>query len=163
VNHMVMHTNECLDMESITEGMLLAIRRIIQASDLHSNSIKRSSGLTSPQLLLLRAIASHPEASIGQLSNKICLSQSTVTIIMDHLEKQGLAIRERCKLDRRKVYARLTETGQLALEVAPLPLQVHFIERFEGLLEHERSALLSALQQVASMMDEPGRRMSNSS
>ena len=142
-------------MERLTEGVVAAIRRIIQASDLHSSSIRRSAGITAPQLALLRAIAGHPDATVGELSKIICLSQSTVTIVLDRLEEEGLALRYRSDTDRRKVYAKLTEKGILTLEVAPAPLQGHFIEQFENLMDHERTALLSSLQQIAAMMDEP--------
>jgi len=155
LNYMNIKRRGYYEMETITEGVLVAIRKIIQASDMHSNSIRRSAGLTSPQLLLLRAIWSHPDTSIGKLSKKISLSQSTVTIILDHLEAEGLAVRYRSDIDRRKVHARLTEKGLLTLEAAPLPLQVHFIEQFENLMEHEQSSLLSSLQKIAAMMDEP--------
>lgn len=141
-------------MEATTEGVFAAIRKIIQASDLHSNSIRRTTGLTSPQLVLLRAIRNHPDMTIGELSRLISLSQSTVTIILDHLEEEELATRYRSEVDRRKVHARLTSKGQLALELAPAPLQPHFIEEFENLLKHEQSALLASLQKIAAMMDE---------
>lgn len=149
------HNNQ---MERLTEGVLGAIRRIIQASDLHSSSIRRSAGITAPQLALLRAISSNPDATVGELSKIICLSQSTVTIVLDRLEEEELAQRYRSDTDRRKVYAELTEKGALTLEVAPTPLQGHFIEQFESLMDHERTALLSSLQQIAAMMDKPRKQ-----
>jgi len=142
-------------MERLTEGVLAAIRRIIQASDLHSSSIRRTAGITAPQLALLRAIFAHPDTTVGELSRIICLSQSTVTIILDRLEEEGLAVRQRSEKDRRKVYAKLTEKGALTLEAAPTPLHSDFIEQFESLTDHERTALLSSLQQIAAMMDKP--------
>ncbi len=141
-------------MDITTEGIFVAIRRIIQASDLHSNFIRRSTGLTSPQLVLLNAIKNNPGLTIGKLSKLISLSQSTVTIILDHLEQEELAERYRSEVDRRKVHARVTRKGLIALELAPAPLQPYFIEQFENLVEHEQSALLASLQKIASMMDE---------
>ena len=43
------------------------------------------------------------------------MSQATVTTVLDRLEMDGLAIRERSTIDRRKVHARLTEKGNSAL------------------------------------------------
>ncbi len=142
-------------MEAITDAVLVAIRKIIRASDLHSNHMRRNSGLTSPQLLLLRAMNDNPDASVGQLSEQICLSQATVTTVLDRLEIEGLAVRERSATDRRKVHARLTEKGRDALLQAPSPLQLHFVEQFENLKPYERSAILSSLQHVADMMQPP--------
>ena len=142
-------------MDSITEAVLLAVRKIIRASDVHSNHIRRSSGLTSPQLLLLRAIRDYSSDSVGQLSERICLSQATVTIILDRLESEGLALRYRSDLDKRKVHASLTDKGRQALEEAPSPLQTHFVEQFSELKPYEQTAMLSALQRVADMMQAP--------
>ena len=142
-------------MQPTTEAVLVAVRKIIRASDVHSNQIRRSAGLTSPQLLLLRAIKDYPTESVGKLSERICLSQATVTIILDRLESDGLAVRYRSDLDKRKVHARLTDRGRLALELAPSPLQAHFVEEFENLKPFEQTAMLSALQRVAEMMQAP--------
>ncbi|MEQ8407390.1 MAG: MarR family transcriptional regulator [Gammaproteobacteria bacterium] len=142
-------------MEAITDAVLVAIRKIIRSSDLHSNHMRRRTGLTSPQLLLLKAMQANPDAYVGQLSEQISLSQATVTTVLDRLELDGLAIRERSTIDRRKVHARLTEKGKSALTLAPSPLQLHFVEEFESLKPHERSSILSALQHVAEMMQAP--------
>ncbi len=140
-------------METLTEAVLVSIRKIIRHSDLHSHQLRRKSGLTSPQLMLLAEIAKQPEATIGELSECISLSQATATTVLDRLEKDNLAIRYRSDVDKRKVHARLTDLGQAALEAAPKPLNSQFIERFEALKPHERSAILSALQHVGDMME----------
>lgn len=139
-------------MDSVTESVLVAIRKIIHASDVHSRHIRRATGRTSPQLLLLKAIASYPGASIGKLADSISLSQATTTTILDKLENEGLAQRIRSTTDRRKVNVVVTESGQALLASAPTPLQSQFIERFEMLRPHERTALLSSLQHIADLM-----------
>ena len=47
-------------MENTTEAVLASVRKIIRASDLYSSQMRRTAGLTSPQLLLLRAIRDYP-------------------------------------------------------------------------------------------------------
>ncbi len=142
-------------MESLTEAVLVSIRKIIRHSDLHSHQLRRDSGLTSPQLMLLTEIAKNPQATIGELAELICLSQATATTVLDRLEKDGLAVRFRSEEDKRKVHARLTEKGVMALREAPKPMNSHFIEQFENLKPHERSSILAALQHVGDMMDSP--------
>lgn len=148
-------------MENSTEEILAAIRRIIRASDLHSSQIRRDSGLTSPQLLLLRAIRDFPSATLGQLAEQISLSQATATTILDRLEKMGLATRYRSEIDRRKAHVKLTEVGEHMLQHAPHPIQDQFIEQFEELKPFEQSAILSSLQRVADMMHYSDERDSN--
>lgn len=142
-------------MDSLTESVLVAIRKIIHASDLHSRQIKRHTGRTAPQLLLLKAINDHPGAPVGLLAGQISLSQATTTMVLDRLEKEGLAVRRRCETDRRKVLVDITENGLEQLACAPSPLQSRFIEEFEKLRIYEQTAMLAALQHVAELMLSP--------
>jgi len=139
-------------MENTTEAVLASVRKIIRASDLYSSQMRRTAGLTSPQLLLLRAIRDYPAATLGELAEKISLSQATATTILNRLETMGLAMRYRSEVDRRKSHVVLTEKGKGILERAPLPMQAQFIEQFETLKTFEQTAILSSLQQVAEMM-----------
>jgi len=82
-------------MENTTEAVLASVRKIIRASDLYSSQMRRTAGLTSPQLLLLRAIRDYPAATLGELAEKISLSQATATTILNRLETMGLAMRYR--------------------------------------------------------------------
>ncbi len=135
------------------EGVLVALRRVIRATDLHSKHLAKTTGLTAPQILLPQAIESKDQATIGELANDINLSQATVTTIIDRLEKRELLVRERSATDKRKVHARLTKAGVAILKDAPIPLQEHFAKQFDELQEWEQTAIISALQRVAYMMD----------
>ncbi|WP_299018175.1 MarR family transcriptional regulator [uncultured Photobacterium sp.] len=135
------------------EEVLIALRQIIRAIDLHSRKLNKVAGLTGPQLVLMRAIRDSGEVTIRQLSNNTNMSQATATTILDRLEKRGLVIRERSKLDKRKVHAYLTEQGKDVLAKAPLPLQENFVSRFQELEDWEQSLLLSSVQRISSMMN----------
>lgn len=65
--------------------------------------------LTGPQGMLMGTLAHHGEMKISELSEKIGLSNSTVSGILDRLESQGLVERVRSKEDRRVVYIRVTD------------------------------------------------------
>jgi DNA-binding MarR family transcriptional regulator len=135
------------------EDVLVALRRVIRATDLHSKYLAKTTGLTAPQIMLLQAIRDKGQATIGELANDISLSQATVTTILDRLEKRQLVYRERSKEDKRKVHANLTEAAVEVLKSAPLPLQDHFTRQFGNLQEWEQTMIISALQRVAEMMD----------
>ncbi len=117
------------------EEVLIALRQIIRAIDLHSRKLNKVAGLTGPQLVLMRAIRDSGEVTIRQLSNNTNMSQATATTILDRLEKRELVVRERSKLDKRKVHANLTEQGKEVLAKAPLPLQENFVSRYQELEE----------------------------
>lgn len=142
-----------IDLMDAIEEVLISLRRVIRATDLHSRQLVKTAGLTAPQLLLLQTIRNLGQVTIGKLAREMSLSQATVTTILDRLEKRELAYRTRSEHDKRKVHAHLTEHGQRILEDAPTPLQEHFIQRFQKLDEWEQTMILSSLQRVAQMMD----------
>ncbi|MFL0806285.1 MAG: MarR family transcriptional regulator [Oceanobacter sp.] len=135
------------------EEVLVALRRIIRATDLHSKQLSKTSGLTAPQLLILQTLRQHEELTVGEVARHVSLSQATVTTIIDRLEKRQYVVRERSTIDKRKVYVSLTdEAGKILLD-APKPLQDSFIRQFQDLHEWEQSMILSSLERVAHMMD----------
>lgn len=135
------------------EEVLVALRQIIRAIDLHSRQLSKVSGLTGPQLLLLQAIGSNNDISMRRLAQATHMSQATATTIIDRLVQKDLVRRERSQTDKRKVYAVLTEEGVEKLKTAPRPLQESFIQRFQALEPWEQNLLLSSVQRVSSMMN----------
>jgi DNA-binding MarR family transcriptional regulator len=135
------------------DQVLVALRRVIRATDLHSKHLAKTTGLTAPQILLLQAIRDNDNVTIGELANDISLSQATVTTILDRLEKRKLVCRERSTTDKRKVHTYLTDLGIEILKDAPMPLQDHFTRQFGDLQEWEQTMIISSLQRVAQMMD----------
>ena len=109
------------------EQVLVALRRVIRATDLHSKRLSKHAGLTGPQLLIMRSIRDLGEVTIGTIAEKVSLSQATVTTILDRLEHRKLVYRVRSTQDKRKVHAHLTEDGEDILARAPQPLQEDFI------------------------------------
>lgn len=139
-------------MDRIQE-VLVSLRRVIRATDLHSKHLSKTTGLTAPQILLLQAIRDKGQVTIGELANEISLSQATVTTILDRMEKRSLVYRERSVQDKRKVHAFLTEEAVDKLKNAPIPLQDHFARQFSDLQDWEQTMIISSLQRVAHMMD----------
>lgn len=135
------------------DTVLVALRRVIRATDLHSKYLAKTTGLTAPQILLLQTIRDRGAVTIGELATNMSLSQATVTTIMDRLEKRGLVQRERSQEDKRKVHAYLTDEGFTTLKHAPMPLQDQFTRQFNDLKEWEQTMIISSLQRVAQMMD----------
>lgn len=135
------------------EEVLVALRRVIRATDIYSKKLAKTTGLTAPQMLLLQTISNSDEMTIGELAGAMNLSQATVTTIMDRLEKRHLVLRQRSTVDKRKVYARLTPDAIKILQQAPTPLQENFSEHFNVLEEWEQTMIISSLQRVAKMMD----------
>lgn len=135
------------------EEVLIALRRVIRATDLHSKYLAKTTGLTAPQILLLQTLRDKGQITIGELAQEVSLSQATVTTILDRLEKRELVYRQRSETDKRKVHAFLTEQAVEILKNAPIPLQEQFTRQFGDLQEWEQTMIISALKRVAQMMD----------
>ncbi|WP_105215139.1 MarR family winged helix-turn-helix transcriptional regulator [Pseudoalteromonas sp. T1lg22] len=135
------------------DELLIALRKVIRAIDLHSKQLNKTSGLTGPQLLIMNEVAQTDGITASRIAQNVNLSPATVTNILDRLESRELVSRVRSQLDKRRVSLYLTEQGTALLNKAPQPLQEHFIDKFTNLAEWEQTLLLSSMQRIAAMMD----------
>lgn len=139
--------------EQFGDDILAALRRIIRAVDLQSRQLVRSHGLTGPQALLLKEVILAGELTVGQLADRVSLSQATVTDILLRLERRGLVARQRSSEDKRRVLVHITAAGrQLMKNSLPL-LQEAFLDKLNLLQEWEQTQLLASLQRLADMMN----------
>lgn len=135
------------------QELLIALRKVIRAIDLHSKHLSKTSGLTSPQLLIMLEIDKASGVNSSQVAKSVNLSAATVTNILDRLENKDLVSRVRDTQDKRKVGLYLTDNGKTLLLKAPQALQEHFIENFSNLAQWEQTQLLSSMERIADMMN----------
>lgn len=138
------------------QDVLVTLRQIIRATDLHSRKLMKACGLTIPQVVVLRAIHELGKVTVRSISKQVSLSQATVTTILNRLEQRHLVQRVRSERDRRVVHVVLTAEGERTLANAPTLLHESFISRFEHLDDWEQTLILSSLQRVARMMEAEG-------
>lgn len=139
---------------AVSDGVLISLRRIIQAIDLHSRQLVRQHGITTPQLIILKQIHAEGTLTVSQLANQISLKQTTVTDILNRLEKKELVRRTKDSNDRRRVLVEETDTARKLLDAAPSPLQETFLDKFEDLDTWKQTMILSSLQLLESLMVE---------
>ena len=132
--------------------VLMALRRIIRATDLYSKQFFKVSGLTIPQAVVLQSIHDLGEVTTRQHSERVNLSQGTVTTILDRLESRGLIERYRSAVDRRVVHANLTKQGRSGLRKSRPLLHERFTEAFVALELSEQDRIIETLEKVAEMM-----------
>ena len=135
-----------------SRAFLIALRKIIQAIDQHSISLKKKFGLTGPQLIILQSLLAHGQLSVTQLSKNVSLSQATVTGITKRLETKEYITREKNKDDKRKTNITLTKKGRVILNDVPPLLQEQFTDRFSRLESWEQLMIGSAFERVVAMM-----------
>jgi DNA-binding MarR family transcriptional regulator len=82
-------------------------------------------GLTGPQLTVLKLLETFGDLSLSSLSERIRAQNSTVTGIIDRMEREGLVRRERSTTDRRVVFIRMSEKGaKLARQIEVEPMEI---------------------------------------
>jgi DNA-binding MarR family transcriptional regulator len=99
--------------------------------------LERAHGLplTSYEVLMYLGDAPGGKLRMGELADRLLLSRSGITRLVDRLARQGLIERERCKDDGRGYYALLTDSGRELLAGARpdhlAGVRRHFVDRLE--------------------------------
>jgi DNA-binding MarR family transcriptional regulator len=131
--------------------LLILLRKITQAVDLHSKYLNKNFGLTGPQLIILQEL-SNGEKTVSELAHRVSLSQGTVTDIIHRLEKKDLIIKRRSNRDKRRVLITLSEKCKELLALAPPPLKETFTNSFSQTEEWEQLMILSSMNRIVKMM-----------
>ena len=108
-----------------------------------------SFGITATQLNVIKMLDEIGDLSLSRLSAVIGANNSTVTGIVDRMERDGLVKREHSDDDRRVWMIRLTDRGKrLAreIDIAPWDALREAVLRLE---EKDREKLLAILSRVA--------------
>lgn len=132
---------------------LIALRRIMRATELFGRELAQSSGVTAVQFRVLQIVGEKGLTTAKEISQRMRVSQATVTSLVDKLVKQGLVSREKSSVDRRQTNIVLTGKGQQTLRDAPDPLQQRFVRKFSAMEDWEQAMLVASLERVASMLD----------
>ena len=131
---------------------LVAMRRILRATETSARALARETGLTMPQLMVLEHLRDGAESTPTRIAQSVGVAQATATALIEKLEARGMVLRRRGESDRRQYWLSLTETGAAALDASPDPLQRRFAERFAKLDDWEKAMLVASLERVAHML-----------
>ncbi|HYG43610.1 MAG TPA: MarR family transcriptional regulator [Bordetella sp.] len=98
-------------------------------------------GLSEYRALEILAQSPDSELRMQELATHLRLNQSSVSRMVERLERSGLTVRDLCPDDKRGVYTVLTEQGRARLESA----QPDYQQALDAALkEHRGGKLLSA-------------------
>jgi DNA-binding MarR family transcriptional regulator len=139
--------------ENDSDKVLIALRKVIRASEINSRKLHKRIGLTVPQFLVLKEIKNYETSTPGEIAQAVSLSQATVTGILGRLETRNLIRRQRDEKDKRRVIVSITDTGQEAIDCAPPLMQEAFVACFNKLQLWEQTMILSALQRLHEIME----------
>jgi DNA-binding MarR family transcriptional regulator len=109
-------------------------------------------GLTVPQLMVLRQIKCEPK-TIGQISKAVDLSYSTVSGIIDRLEREQLVERVRDEKDRRVIWIRGTGKVKEKVEQVPIFSEEFYNKLFADISDAEMDQIVNALETLIEKLE----------
>jgi MarR family transcriptional regulator, organic hydroperoxide resistance regulator len=130
-----------------------SIRRIFKTIHDYSQKVSQEYGITGPQLWALKTISENGSLSLGELSKKMYLHPSTVTGVVDRLEKKGYVFRDRGQKDRRVVKVQLTPGGKVLTKKAPNPVQGKMIHGLRKLKQGELRIIHKSVEKLVEIVE----------
>ena len=106
--------------DPVTLHIVKCLRKITHEIGRYSKHLQENYHITLPQVICLREIALNGPLSFSSLTKLIFLNNSTITGIIDRLEKQELVKRVRMSKDRRQIHLEITEKGKAQIGRAPV-------------------------------------------
>jgi DNA-binding MarR family transcriptional regulator len=133
--------------------IMQSLRRIFKAIQDYSREVSDTFGITGPQLWALKTISQSESLSLSDLSERMYLHPSTITGLIDRLERKGYVTRNRDQVDRRVVSVRLTSKGKSLTKKAPNPVQGKMIYGLRGLKRKRLDLIYESVRKLVEIME----------
>ena len=133
--------------------IMQSLRRIFKAIQDYSHEVSEKFGITGPQLWALKTISQNESLSLSDLSERMYLHPSTMTGVIDRLERKGYVTRSRDKVDRRVIYVQLSAEGKRLAKRAPNPAQGKMIYGLKQLKKGELNLIYDSVQKLVKIME----------
>ena len=138
-----------------TTEILIKIRKIVRSIDIESKKIQKEHGVSIPQVLCLNYLYKSPnyQATQGEIRQFLNLNPSTVSGIINRLEKKGYLARLPKTGDKRIVNITLTSSGDKLLSTIPSLLHIQLSEKLKGLTSKEILKVEEGLNILVTLLD----------
>ena len=133
--------------------IMQSLRRIIKSLQDYSQTVSSHFGITGPQLWALKTIYQRGNLSLGELSKGMYLHPSTVSGVVDRLEKKGFVLRDRTEKDRRVVKVYLTPKGKTLVRRTPNPVQGKMIYGLRKLKKGKLNLIYESVRELVGIME----------
>ena len=129
------------------------LRRVVRALHSYSQDVYRQFGLTGPQLWALKTLQREGRLSAGQLARALAVHQSSLSLLVDRLEKRGLVSRVRSRGDGRFVLIELTKRGLALSAMAPEAAQGRLLHGLQSMSGAEVSQIRRSVERLVQVME----------
>ncbi|RJP27742.1 MAG: MarR family transcriptional regulator [Actinobacteria bacterium] len=112
--------------------------------------------LSFPQIILLMELQRSGTCSMGELSQRLHITQGVATRMVDRLLEKGMVERERGADDRRVVLVTPTKKGTCVAQDIERLNREKMVEIFQSVSEKERADLLALLKEIEKRFEKEG-------
>jgi DNA-binding MarR family transcriptional regulator len=133
--------------------VMQSLRRIVKTLQDYSKNVSSKYGVTGPQLWILNTLQHSENLSLGELSEKMYLHPSTISGVIDRLEKKGYVARDRNQKDRRVVKVALTGKGKQLVKKTPNPIQGKMVFGLKKMKKEELMGLCDSIKKLVDIME----------
>lgn len=136
-----------------TKQIIFSIRRLIQASELYTKELNKKYHISAAQLNCILTLYEYGPLPPSKIAMHMMVKSSTITGVVDRLEKKGFAERMRNSPDRRVITIQLTEAGKKLAENAPPPIQQKIIDGLKQTEKAKIEQIVRSLSMLTDMLD----------
>lgn len=108
-------------MEDLTSYLCFSMRAAMKKIEKNLSLQLEGTGVTIPQSFILSYLLNEDGATLKEIGNKSLIDSSSMTVLIDKLEKDGLVERQLDTQDRRAIRVFVTERGrEVAVKVVEI-------------------------------------------
>ncbi len=115
-------------------------------------------GITGSQFFVLRQICSRGRLTVSEVAEKLGVSLSAITALVDRLVKSGLVVRSRDEKDRRLVWLEATDKGKETMRNCMEGRKKVAEKYFSQLSEEDVQKLVDVYGKILSMIKSEEKR-----
>lgn len=140
-------------MEKEKLKILIGLHKNVKELDRRTLDIARIYGLSFSQFMVLEALYSKGNLSIGEVREAILSSVGTISLVVKNLEKMGYVKRKTDENDKRVSILSLTKEGRDVIGKVIPENETMIYDYMKGLSDEETATLLSLLKKLGANID----------
>jgi len=137
---------------TMVAGIIDDIRRVFYVLAEHSRKVEYETGLTGPQLWVVKMLDGADSMKVTDLARRMHLHPATMVGILDRLEVKGLVKRTRSDKDRRVVHIIITDQGRALVRNSQEVAQGLLVKGLEPLAEEQVQVISEGLEQIVNIL-----------
>lgn len=134
----------------------MLIREINSKLNFKITNELKTSGLTVPQITIVKLLSHHKRLTVTEISEKMSLTKATVSGILDRLEGMDIITRVRSEEDRRVVFVEFSDRGRKLAYEFKETINNCFEEIFKEVDKETLDKIINGLSNILGILDKSG-------